>query len=476
MKYFLRTIAVICLLGLMLPDASAQVSVRRSGSRSEPSSSRKSEKPGKDSKKPKGNSQSATSSRSTDATTRPEAPARPDGPNRPDGVANRPTPPGNARPDAAARPDATTAAPTRRVTPKKGVQPALVDGNTQRQQSFAEYQRREEGYTPWQHVVYRELDLTKGSNASLYFPQEPQDGLTNLFRVIFDAFCTGKLKAYEFLDGREIFDAKYEVKVPDVLDKFQVMYQQRPGVGQGATTQYVVEEMDVPCNEVLSYYIKERWEFNQKNSKYGPRILAICPVVHRAGDFGGEAVNYPMFWINYEDLRPMLREHLVMSDGMNNTPRFTMEEFFTMQQYEGDIYKVQNTRGLSLMQQYPNADTLKIMQAKIEAQLRGFGDSIWIHEPTDAELAAQDSIQRAARAERRAARRSSDSRASRRDSDSNSASAESSSGTKQNRRTKETVDLEAVADAQEAKADEIDQRIEQTGKAHSAKRSARRSR
>lgn len=454
MKNILRTIVVFCLLGLILPDASAQVSVRRNGSRSESSSSRRQDKPSSDKRKPKNGSQDeGRRSATADAATA-------DGNRRP-ATAN----PASAE-GSAARPDAT-ATPTRRVTQKKGVQPALVDGNTQRQQSFAEYQRREEGYTPWQHVVYRELDLTKGSNASLYYPQEPQDGLTNLFRVIFDAFCSGRLKAYEFLDGREIFDEKYVVKVPDVLDKFQIMYQQRPGVGQNAMTNYVVEEMDVPCNEVLSYYIKERWEFNQKNSKYGPRILAICPVVHRAGDFGGDAVNYPMFWINYEDLRPMLREHLVMSDGMNNTPRFTMEEFFTMQQYEGDIYKVQNTRGLSLMQQYPDADTLKIMQAKIEAQLRGFGDSIWIHEPTDAELAAQDSIQRAARAERRAARRSSDS--SRR-------SASDESGTKRNRRTKETVDMEAVAEAEEAKADEIDQRIEQTGKAHSAKRSARRSR
>jgi len=459
MKHIFRTIAVVCLLGMMWPDASAQVSVRRNSSRSESSSSssRKKDKDSKDNKKDKKDNKKGdkpakpTPAKPATATTESGSP-RPELPRNNEGVR------GNAGGDV------TT---PRRTQPKKNTQPVLVDGNTQRQQSFNEYQRKEDGYTPWQHVVYRELDLTKGSNASLYYPQEPQDGLTNLFRVIFDAFCSGKLKAYEFLDGREIFDKKYEVNVPDVLDKFQIMYQQRPGMGQNSTATYVVEEMDVPCNEVLSYYIKERWEFNQKNSKYGPRILALCPVVHRAGDFGGEPVPYPMFWINYEDLRPMLRDHLVMSDGMNNTPRFTMEEFFTMEQYEGDIYKVQNTRGLSLMQQYPNADTLKIMQAKIEAQLRGFGDSIWIHEPTAAELAAQDSIQKAERAERRAARRG---------SDSNRRSADAGNGTKKNRRTKETVDMEAVADAQEAKADEIDQRIEQTGKAHSAKRSARRSR
>lgn len=452
MKHIFRTLAVICLLGLIWPDASAQVSVRRSSSSRSESSSPKREKDKKDKDKDKSNSKPAPGK---NAASVPETSSR------------QLAAPAAKRENApVSRPGDAPASPARRPQPKKNTQPTLVDGNTQRQQSFNEYQRKEDGYMPWQHVVYRELDLTKGSNASLYYPQEPQDGLTNLFRVIFEAFCSGKLKAYEFLDGREIFDKKYEVNVPDVLDKFQVMYQQRPGVGQNSTTTYFVEEMDVPCNEVLSYYIKERWEFNQRTSKYGPRILAICPVVHRSGDFGGEPVPYPMFWINYEDLRPMLRDHLVMSDGMNNTPRFTMEEFFTMQQYEGDIYKVQNTRGLSLMQQYPNADTLKIMQAQIEKQLRGFGDSIWIHEPTAAELAAQDSIQKAERAERRARRADSRDRQP----------AAAASGEKKNRRTKEAVDMDAVADAQEAKADEIDQRIEQTGKAHSAKRSARRSR
>ncbi len=163
-----------------------------------------------------------------------------------------------------------------------------------------------------------------------------------------------------------------------------------------------------------------------------------------------------MFWLNYEDLRPLLREHLIMSDGMNNTPRFTMEEFFTLEQYKGDIYKVQNTRGLSLMQQYPDPDTLKMMRAKIEAELRGFGDSIWVYEETEADLAVQDSIRAARRAERRARR-------------GEPATASTGDG-KKNRRTKAEVDMAAVEEAKEAKEDAIDSRIESTGKAHSARR------
>ena len=450
MKHILRLIMLTLMLGIVMPEATAQVSVRRSSS-SRSSSSSSSKKKSDDKKK------SNDKKKSKEATSKPvevkATPVSSTPASAGDGQAARPTrrPEGNIQDGAS---PAARVTPTRRVQ-KKDNQP-IVDGNSQRQQSFAEYQRKEDGFMPWQHVVYRELDMENPVNASLYYPEEPMDGLTNLFRVILDGICTGRLKGYEYLDGREIFDEKYVVNPRDILDKFQILYQEKPAVGQNGKPTYVVEEMDVPCNEVLSYFIKERWEFNQKTSKYGPRILAICPVLHRSGDFGGDLVKYPMFWLNYEDLRPLLREHLIMSDGMNNTPRFTMEEFFTLEQYKGDIYKVQNTRGLSLMQQYPNPDTLKMMRAKIEAELRGFGDSIWVYEETEADLAVQDSIRAARRAERRARR-------------GEPATASTGDG-KKNRRTKAEVDMAAVEEAREAKEDAIDSRIESTGKAHSARR------
>ncbi|MBO4753230.1 MAG: gliding motility protein GldN [Bacteroidales bacterium] len=451
MKHIIRLIMLTLMLGIVMPEATAQVSVRRSSSSRSSSASTPKKKDKNDDKR-----------KGKDATAKPTEIQGSVVPSTPPTSNERQTPTAVRRADGPMQDGAASPArvtPTRKVQKKEAA--PIVDGNSQRQQSFAEYQRKEDGFMPWQHIVYRELDMENPINASLYYPEEPMDGLTNLFRVILDGICTNRLNAYEYLDGREIFNEKYEVKTKDILDKFQILYQEKPAVGQNGKPTYIVEEMDVPCNEVLSYFIKERWEFNQKTSKYGPRILAICPVMHRMGDYGvGQVVKYPMFWLNYEDLRPLLRDHLIMSDGMNNTPRFTMEEFFTLEQYKGDIYKVQNTRGLSLMQQYPDADTLKMMRAKIEAELRGFGGSIWVDEEDEADLAAQDSIRAARRAERRAKR-------------GEPATASTGDG-KKNRRTKAEVDMAAVEEAKEAKEDDIDSRIESTGKAHSARRSARR--
>ncbi len=404
----LKKLTIFVLLSMLMCDASAQVSVRR---RSSGSSSQKTEKTS--AKKEKTTAKSEKIESSVETEKHETVPIR--------------------------------TVPTKKTAQKKtGTQPSEVaEGMTLRQQAFAEYQRQEPQYVPWQHVVYRELDMNVGDNATLYYPIEPVDGMTNLFRVIMEALCNGQLKAYEYLDGREIFTEKYELNIENMLQKFEVPYQtQSAGAGK---TLYRVEEVDVPSNEVMSYYLKERWQYDLTGSRYTAQVLALCPVLHRVGEFGGEAIPYPMCWINFEDLRPLLRGHMVMLDGMNNAPRLTMEEYFTLNKYKGELYKVQNTRGLNLMQQYTDSASLSEARERIEAELRGFKDSIWVHEPTAEEIAVQDSIAAARRAEKKAAKKSGKS---------------VEKAEKQNRRTKEPVDLEAAEAEAEAKA----------GKSHSARR------
>lgn len=334
--------------------------------------------------------------------------------------------------------------PAKKTTPtaaQRRQQPGQVaEGKTLRQQAFDEYQKDASSETPWQHVVYRELDLNKEANASLYFPVDPMDGMTNLFRVIIDAFAKGDLKAYEYLDGREVFSEKYEVKPKDIFDKFQIYYQTKPASQRGKPDVFEIDESDVPCSEVLSYYIKERWEFDQKHSKYQARIICICPVLHRAGDFGGDAVKYPMFWLNYEDLRPFLRDHLIVNQGMNTAARYTMEEFFNLGQYDGTIYKEQNLRGLSLMQQYPVPQQLEAEQKRLDEELRSFKDSIWVDDSKpESEPVAKKSKGKAKESA----------------AENNTAGEEKAHSDvtqKKNRRTKDDVDVETAAEEKEERA------------------------
>lgn len=237
----------------------------------------------------------------------------------------------------------------------------------------------------WMRVIYRQLDLNKDKNASLYFPEEPLEGQENLFRIIMRLMANNQLAAYEYLDGREVFTDQYRVKVRDVLDRFHILYTDAKGSSE-KNPRFVIEESDVPSNEVLSYYVIERWQYDTRHNRLRPHIEAICPVLHRSGDFGGEAVRYPMFWIRYNDIRPWLTQQTIFTDDNNNLPTCTYDDFFTLAMYDGEIYKTRNLKNRSLMQLYPNADERKRVQDSIQASLDSFENKLWV--PTREEVIA----------------------------------------------------------------------------------------
>ena len=229
----------------------------------------------------------------------------------------------------------------------------------------------------WMRVIYRSIDLEKDSNAALYFPEEPVEGQENLFRIILRLMADNTLPAYEYLDGREIFTDQYRIKTRDVLDRFHIPYTEAKGSTE-RNPRFAIDENDVPTNEVLSYYIVERWEFDTRHNRLRPSVEAICPVLHRSGDFGGEALKYPMFWVRFADLRPYLAAQAIFVDDDNNLPTCTYDDFFTLNMYDGEIYKTRNLKNRSMMQMYANPDDLKRAQDSIQARLDNFEKKLWV--------------------------------------------------------------------------------------------------
>ncbi len=257
-------------------------------------------------------------------------------------------------------------------------------GVTQRMQSHFEETPTTESELQWMRVMYRELDLTKDDNGALYYPDEPVDGQENLFRIILGKMAAGQLGAYEYLDGREVFTDAYKVKMRDVLDRFHIIYSDAKGSTE-KNPKFTIDESDVPASEVLSYYIIERWEFDRRSNRMRNRIEAICPVLHRSGDFGGEAVRYPMFWVKYDDLRPYLTTQTIFTDDDNNLATCTYDDFFQLGLYKGDIYKTRNLKNKSLMQLHPDPDELAHARDSIQQRLDSFENKLWV--PSLEELA-----------------------------------------------------------------------------------------
>lgn len=229
----------------------------------------------------------------------------------------------------------------------------------------------------WMRVIYRSIDLDKDANAALYFPEEPVEGQENLFRIIMRQLASNTIPAYEYLDGREVFTDQYKVKMRDVLNRFHIPFTE----GRGSTERnpkFEIDETDVPTNEVLSYFVIERWEFDTRNNRLRPIVEAICPVLHRTGDFGGEALRYPMFWIKFSDLRPYLASQTIFVDDDNNLPTCTYDDFFTLNLYDGDIYKTRNLKNRSMAQMHPDPNDLRHAQDSIQARLDSFENKLWV--------------------------------------------------------------------------------------------------
>lgn len=259
-----------------------------------------------------------------------------------------------------------------------------ASGVTERMQQFYEEPARSDADAQWMKIVYRQVDLDKVKNAPLYYPEEIIDGQENLFRIIMRLVADGQLDGYEYLDGREIFNDQYRIKVRDMLDRFHVIYTEAKGSTE-KNPRFAIEESDVPTNEVLSYYLLERWELDKRSNRMRTTVDAICPVLHRAGDFGGEAVKYPMFWIKMDKLRPYLAQQSIFIDDDNNLASYTYDDFFTLGLYEGDIYKTRNLRNLSMMQMYPDPDDLRHAQDSIQNYLTNYEKKMWV--PSREELA-----------------------------------------------------------------------------------------
>lgn len=238
----------------------------------------------------------------------------------------------------------------------------------------------------WMRVMYRSLDLTKDANGALYYPDEPVDGQDNLFRIIMKRMADGSLPAYEYLDGREMFTDDYKVKMRDVLDRFYIIYTDAKGSTE-KNPKFTIEESDIPASEVLSYYIVEKWEFDRRSNRMRSRVEAICPVLHRAGDFGAEAVRYPMFWVKYDELRPFITTQNIFIDDDNNLATCTYDDFFQLGLYDGEIYKTRNLKNKSLMQLYPDPDDLAHARDSIQQRLDNYEKKLWV--PSLEELAAR---------------------------------------------------------------------------------------
>ena len=275
---------------------------------------------------------------------------------------------------------AATAQPAKRrseATPQAAGQPAAAKQVTRNAPSGVSYRdfptaQAMPSDVSWRRDIYRALDLTKDANASLYYPTMPQDGRMNLFSYLFKLLLRKQIKAYDTkLDANEDFSPSNEVSAKELMDRYKMFYEVKDG-------RMRVNDADIPSDEVKMYYIKESVYYNQHTATFHSRVTALCPVLLRGDtEFGGTDARYPMFWVKFDDIAPQLGKLMLMGSNYNNAAMMSADDFFTLNRYEGEIYRTVNLQD-RLLSNYCETDSDMVReQRKIEKELSDFQEHVW---------------------------------------------------------------------------------------------------
>ena len=229
----------------------------------------------------------------------------------------------------------------------------------------------------WRRDIYREIILEDDANTGLYYPVEPQGKQVNLFTYIFKLAQNGYIPIYEYpTDGSDVFEEASKVPMKTILDNYHIFYEEQNG-------KLKVDNSDIPSAEVKKYYLKESAYYDQANSSFHIKVLALCPVMMRNDDFiisddaNSQGTAYPLFWVKYSDLEPFLTRQTVMTSSLNNAATMSMDDYFTMNKYSGKIYKTTNMLGRTLAQYCPDEASMTAEQKRIEEELEAFRKNIF---------------------------------------------------------------------------------------------------
>ena len=229
----------------------------------------------------------------------------------------------------------------------------------------------------WVRFIYRYLDLKEEKNAPLYNPVIPINNRSNLYTLIFKLMAEGKINGYDFNNSQDIYTEQNRITSEEMFKRLNIPYSI-----EGNSITY--DAYNIPSAEVMGYYIKEAHYFDRTNSELDVKVEAICPIIFRS-DVDGyflesleNGVREPQFWIPYSNIQPYLSRMPIMTSNLNNVLDKTIDDYFVLALYDGEIYKTMNLQDKLLVELYKTDEERDAARAKIEQELKDFDKSLWV--------------------------------------------------------------------------------------------------
>ena len=281
--------------------------------------------------------------------------------------------------------------PTARQRRAQKEQETQTDGVSIRAKNYADQQVKDTETAPWRRVIYRQLSIDSLANAPIFRPVRPSGQLQSLFSLLFKRFNEGSITVYEYEDlGYENLTPERQLRFEDFLDRFGIVYDKDPS--QTGNRAFKILPVDIPTQSIHNYYVKEEYYYDVKTSNVSSQIIAICPVMDDEISMEG-SVRIPLFWVKYSDVQPYLSQQPIMLSTKNNATTATMDDFFSLNLYRGQISMTLGGETAELNSEMSDSTAMAARQAfsnQIEGELKQFEESLYGTEYTKPEASDSD--------------------------------------------------------------------------------------
>ncbi len=221
----------------------------------------------------------------------------------------------------------------------------------------------------WSLRVWQRIDLRERINQRLYFPESPSGEFKSLMQVLKDAIIDGKVRAYG------IDDESFQGEPLDPERLFEDLARPFTFTVEG---EEFTEMVPFSTTDVYIFRIKEEWFIDKRRGRLDVRIIGISPAMLVRDEDTGELTNVqePIFWIPFEEVRPVLARAPVYNLH-NSSQMISFDDLFIRRFFNGTIYREDRPDNRAISE-YIEDPVERLMEAeRIKERIRNMELDLW---------------------------------------------------------------------------------------------------
>lgn len=218
----------------------------------------------------------------------------------------------------------------------------------------------------WEKRIWRVIDTREKMNLAFRHPE------LGLFSVVQQGIEAGSLQAYDPIDDRfstpiPIDEVMAKLSHTDTVNVYNI---------ETNTYEPQIVHNDFDPNSIKRWRVQEVWFFDSRHGSMKSRIIGIAPLLEKTSELTDEVLyESPLFWINYEEARPLLAQNAVAQWG-NDKVVNSWEDLFAMRRFASYVYQENDMHGRRIHDYAQGKEALLVGQ-KIEQTIHNYEHDLW---------------------------------------------------------------------------------------------------